>query len=405
MQKFISLITLVIFSSCQSQANYDSSIKFTTDFEEFQNLSRLKEKLSGVEIIAIGENTHGLGEVFATKVKLVKFLHEELDFDLILFESGYGDGALAWENIESFTAEEFTKTFTSNFYYKSEEIMSLVSYVKDRTNNTLKIQGFDCQPQQRYLSKRMSEIVKPIDTVFSESVTAELKDFNKLYQFEQNKDTLGFYKQREKFSNFLSDYENLIDNQEKALIENGTTFKELDAIRKSIEMFRNTYSKLEFGNLMGWPMFLNLRDKALFENVEWFKTNNPKAKIIIWAQNSHIEKEHSQNEPINWMGHSLKKKYGSKYYAIGTIVYKGNSLTYSGEFSFEHNSPEFLAYHLNQANEKKYLFDLTASKGIKFINQLHSGIDNGGNTSKFIAKDRFDGLLFIKESGKPKLLE
>ena len=190
MNKILSLILLLTFYSCKAQTDFKSTIEFTSDLEKFENLSSLKETLKDVEVIALGENTHGLGEVFAVKTELVKYLHLELGFDLVLFESGYGDAALAWEQFDSLSTKEFTRVFSSNFYYNSEEIENLVGYAKSQ-NRKLKIQGFDCQPQQNYLVKRMSEIAQPIDSTFAELIPLEMRNFNNLYQFENDKDKIG----------------------------------------------------------------------------------------------------------------------------------------------------------------------------------------------------------------------
>src|SRR5690606_2946992 len=105
-------------------------------------------------------------EVFTAKAELVKFLHQELGFDIVLFESGYGDAALAWEQFDTLSSKAFTQVFSSNFYYNTKEIEQLVSYAKTQ-NGSLSIQGFDCQPQQNYLIKRMTEIAQPINSVFA----------------------------------------------------------------------------------------------------------------------------------------------------------------------------------------------------------------------------------------------
>lgn len=202
MDKILILIVILTFSFCKAQTPFNSTIEFTSDLETFENLSELKETLKDVEIVALGENTHGLGEVFKAKTELVKFLHQELGFNLVLFESGFGDGALAWEHFDSLSPREYTNSFTSNFYYHSEEIKGLIEYAKTR-NNRLAIKGFDCQPKQDYLIKRMTEIIQPIDSVFARSVNTGMNDFNKLYQFEYEKDSVKFYKQRAEFINLF----------------------------------------------------------------------------------------------------------------------------------------------------------------------------------------------------------
>lgn len=404
MKKILTYIIALSFCSCSAQTNFNSTIEFTSDLEKFGNISGWKETLKGVEIIALGENTHGLGEVFEAKTELVKFLHQELGFDLVLFESGYGDAALAWERLDSLSGREFTSIFSSNFYYNSEEIEDLVSYVKSQ-NGRLKIQGFDCQPQQNYLIKRMTEITQPLDSIFAKSVPLEMRSFNNLYQFEIENDTLSFSKQRDRFIKFLNNYTAFLNKNTNELLKSGTTKNEIHALRRSNEILINTYSDIKIGELMSWPASANIRDEALFEIVKSYKEGNPGTKIIIWAQNSHIENKTKPNHNVNWMGHSLKKKYGDKYYSIGTIVYSGKNLNYNGTFEFEHNDNNYLAYYLNQYQKEEYVLDLRKYNKNDFFSKLLLGMENNGNTAEFIAKDRFDGLLFIKFSDIPNLIK
>ncbi len=106
------------------------------------------------------------------------------------------------------------------------------------------------------------------------------------------------------------------------------------------------------------------------------------------------------------MGHSLKKTYGDKYYSIGSIVYSGKDLLgNNGPFEFESSNNTYLAYHLNQFKKDKFVLDLRSHDKFDFTNQLLLGMESYGNTSGFIAKDRFDGLLFIKYSDIPKLIK
>lgn len=404
MRKFLAFLIALAFYSCKAQSSLNSTAEFTSDLENFYSINKLKQALEGVEIVALGENTHGLGEVFATKSALVQFLHQELGFNLVLFESGYGDAALAWERLDSLTAKEYTQVFSSNFYYHSDEILKLITYVKSQNGN-LVIQGFDCQPQQNYLIKRMQEIALPIDSNLANSVLHEMQSFNKLYQYENVGDTVLFYQQRDSFIVFLNRYNTFLDESQNVLLNTGTTKNEISTLKKSNEIFLRTYSTIQFGEMMGWPAYANLRDKSLFETVSWFKESNPEAKIIIWAQNSHIENSSKPNYNVEWMGHGLKRVYGNKYYSIGTIVYSGKNMNYNGSFDFEHNDDKYLAYHLNQYQKEKYVLDLRNYDRNDFTTQLLLGMENNGSMAEFIAKDRFDALLFIKYSDIPHLIK
>ena len=49
--------------------------------------------------------------------------------------------------------------------------------------------------------------------------------------------------------------------------------------------------------------------------------------------------------------------------------------------------------------------DLRSYKKDDFIYQSLLGMDNGGYTARFIAKERFDGILFVKYSDIPQLIK
>ena len=250
----------------------------------------------------------------------------------------------------------------------------------------------------------MTEIAQPLDSVLAKSVPLEMRSFNNLYQHENDKDTTAFNKQRDRFIGFLNHYNAFLNTNINELVKTGTTKQEINALKKSNAIFIKTYSSINIGEIMGWPEADNIRDKSLFEIVKSFKEENPESKIIIWAQNSHIENQSKPNYNVNWMGHHLKKTFGEKYYSIGAVVYSGKNLNYNGTFDFEHNDNKYLAYHLNQFQKEKYVFDLRKHNQNDFTNKLLLGMENNGNTAEFIAKDRFDGLLFIKSSDIPKLI-
>jgi erythromycin esterase-like protein len=279
-----------------------------------------------------------------------------------------------------------------------------MEYVKSR-NKDVVVKGFDCQPQQDYLSTRMTDIMQPVDSILSKSVESELRNFNKLYQFENDKDTIGFNNQRNKFINFITQYETTIQNKKAQLLNSNCSENELNIILNSLEIFRNTYSKIQFGDMMNWQNNANIRDKAMYETIKWFKDKNPNEKIIIWAQNSHIENTSKPGYSVNFMGHSLKGTYRDKYYSIGAIVYSGKNLNYSGTFDFEHNTADYLAYHLNQFKKDEFVLDLRNYNKKDFTSQELLGMESNGNTAGFFAINRFDGLLFIKYSDIPKLFK
>lgn len=55
--------------------------------DDYQDLQFLKPLLEGKRIVQLGESGHGVAEFNLAKVRLTKFLHKEMGFDVIAFES------------------------------------------------------------------------------------------------------------------------------------------------------------------------------------------------------------------------------------------------------------------------------------------------------------------------------
>lgn len=63
----------------------------------FSDLRPLGEAIGGAQVVMLGEQTHGDGAALQAKTRLVKYLHAEHGFDVLVFESGFYDCAKAWE--------------------------------------------------------------------------------------------------------------------------------------------------------------------------------------------------------------------------------------------------------------------------------------------------------------------
>ena len=56
-----------------------------------KDFSFLKEELKDVQVVMLGEISHFDGNVFETKTEIIKYLVENMGFDVIAFESGIYD--------------------------------------------------------------------------------------------------------------------------------------------------------------------------------------------------------------------------------------------------------------------------------------------------------------------------
>jgi hypothetical protein len=115
---------------------------------DYSDLQPLKRVIGGARIVLLGEQTHDDGTTFLAKSRLTKFLHEEMGFDVLAWESGLYDVARAWEFIEE-GADPATTMRRALFpaWTDVEETRALFEYIgaAARTTRQLAVAGFDCQ--------------------------------------------------------------------------------------------------------------------------------------------------------------------------------------------------------------------------------------------------------------------
>jgi erythromycin esterase-like protein len=71
------------------------------DGDDFSDLQPLRQILGAARVLVLGEATHGDGSTFLAKTRLMRFLHRELGYDVLAFESGFYDCWKAWQRIRA----------------------------------------------------------------------------------------------------------------------------------------------------------------------------------------------------------------------------------------------------------------------------------------------------------------
>ena len=96
----------------------------------------------------LGEPSHGAGTAFAAKARLMKFLHRRLGFDVLIWESGLYDVALAQAGMEG-NDDGVTAARRGIFslWSMAAEVAPLFTYIKasQRSAHPIEMAGFDMQ--------------------------------------------------------------------------------------------------------------------------------------------------------------------------------------------------------------------------------------------------------------------
>src|SRR5260221_5450981 len=97
---------------------------------DFSDLEGLRAALKGARVVMLGEHRHDEGTALLAKARLVRFLHEQMGFNVLAFESGLYDCPKAWEFIVK--GEEPRKALSRGVFAiwsQSREVQPLFDYI------------------------------------------------------------------------------------------------------------------------------------------------------------------------------------------------------------------------------------------------------------------------------------
>lgn len=319
------------------------------DSEDYSDLQFLKEELKGKRIVQLGESSHGIGDYYALKSRLVKFLHKEMGFTVLALEGGFGDINLANVNKDNLSARYLVdNTVFGNFVNK--DMLTAFEHVKDHVSSEapLQLAGFDCQSSSSYFQEFMVPFLKDFDPVLSEEFDEGFSSSFKLYAHMQ--DSMALMSRLEKNSELFVKIKNLLTKHQEKI---RTTYPEhpklLEIIAKSIDTYEK-YWNFSFTDLQLFKSRA-IRDELMAENFIWLAEKlYPEEKIIIWAHNGHVSKGNAswtdQNgNLIKLQGGLLAKHFKSQNYVIGLFAIRGESYQHwtKKHIQFDHRETDYLA--------------------------------------------------------------
>jgi erythromycin esterase len=145
----------------------------TSSDEDFSDLQFLKDVIGRRRLVQLGESGHGVAEFDSAKVRLIKFFHEAMGFDVIAFESSiyecYAANSAATSGLDMLQRSIFT-------VWATEEVLPLFEYIQttQQTGHPLTLAGFDTQiSSARGVADRptfLRRILATIDSEYADEV-------------------------------------------------------------------------------------------------------------------------------------------------------------------------------------------------------------------------------------------
>ncbi|RDU37916.1 hypothetical protein DRW41_08890 [Neobacillus piezotolerans] len=386
--------------------------------EVYKDLEFLKPLLKDKKYVFLGESSHGISEYNQIKVRMVKYLHKELRFDVIAFESPVLDASLSYSEKEmmGYSGKDLNQEAVYNFWHAGE-VTPLFDYIIDnKSKNPLILTGFDIQLKSDVLERFLTKISKT-DTELAEEF-AELEMNYKAIRMEMMKGTAPSDEDIKYFELGYQKAMGYIHKNEDKIFEE---YKEYPELKKLLILgMQNRIDLIKSRATTRQHDFI-IRDELMAKNIEELaKEVYPGKKIIFWAHNGHIRDNNSevlQNVEggtkfypwtIPTMYENLPNQMKEESYNIGLYAYEGSFIDTSGQIATYNNGEKYkeisLEYKLNQAGSDYSFIDISRQKENQYNKWIFEPIESvyqGLFLEKFIPKKTYNGLTFIKEVNPP----
>jgi len=399
---FFLLYTLIINAQEPISETINSRLvdlhKVGDNDENFEGFERIKNEIGAAQIVMLGEQSHTDATTFETKIKLIKYLHQEMDFEILAFESSIYDCDRAWSMIQKgHDVKDALGKGIFDTWSVLEELNPLYQYFEQQLalENPLMIAGFDPQFAGKLAADYFAQDLTTYLATF-ENASLYQKEVQQLQTFI-NKRRKGKKAKKKKAIQNIAFLQKLIGIIEKEQTTDLSDFW-IQSL-KSLEVWVSDIS-LETDN----------RDQKMAENLIWLKEKYPNKKIICWGATSHflynsslIKMENKKLRKVaddyysnhSMMGDYIKEKYGDDVYTIGFIAHEG-TFGYNRTRKIESPAKNSLEYIIGKSTNDNYFLSL---KDMSLEGYLSRPLAHQNMTTD-IAKV-MDGVIFNRHMRRP----
>ncbi len=392
---------------------------------DFQDLQFLKETLKDNRIVLLGEQSHGEGATFEAKVRLIKFLHQELNYEIISFESGLYDNYKAFENIKDTSYRESPlKESIFRIWSESKEFEPLLKYIHEKKVSTrpLIVTGFDCQADNIFKDEFLNDLQNFLGTSMKLSeqevnILDEVISAGPEFIVADEADSILFFNTCRKIVTNLESLQNF-QHDIKAKILRQSLISWLEIMKGEMDLLNDVPVKVQ-----------NPRDFQMAQNLIFLSELYPEKKIIGWGASYHfanqielfkntdltkfyiqkldslqksedptdLDQEVSEAVP---MGRILKDHFGSKVYSMCFSSFEGEfGMLGHNTTSLDAIRPpsESIEYVLAMRGNNYTFVDYRPMQDVSMF--YSSAL---GNLPVYAPWQKiFDGLFFIKKTFPP----
>jgi len=374
--------------------------------DNYSDLIPMLKSIADSRIVMLGEFTHACKEINELKIRIIKFLYEKMDFDVLVFESDFA--GMTAMNFQKDTMSEERMIYQGFLsLWHTEEYKDFMKWIALKKPETT---GLDPQ----WLTSGFKNFIRKKPASIDSNMA------NRLWQLETRyEEFVGLMKKTNvRNSDALkSRRDSLVDNynmlrdlfsqQKRIHAINKSVIKELDFF---IKTFENRISYLMYFTKFKTelPRRFFERNNQMAHNLAWLAdTIYPNRKIIVSAHNYHIAYE---NPEVKVMAQLLPEALKKQAYSIAFFGGEGYYANNSGNPKpIAQLNAGSLRHILLKTNMDQLFLDISREKMNARNKWLFRPIEIEGfatlSGNKFInLKKSFDGIFFIKNISAPVFL-
>ncbi len=391
------------------------SLKTVNAESGFEDMKSLKEIFKNVNVVGLGESSHGTSEFFKMKHRMLEFLVKEMGFSSFYIEASMSRCNYINQYVLYGKGNLDTATTIQGFYtWRVEEVRDMIEWIRQYNKNKpdamkVKFLGYDLQLND-FAWQDMKQFYKKVNPASVSSIDSIYAAFEAI--------VMGRVAQKKLDSLSEKLYRQCLSILNDILLNNGryqyvTGKKVYDENLMNIQLIVQEMEWRKNG-------FDGTRDYYMAQNIMNLLNQEKKnAKVVIWAHNGHIEKQSAGDRKP--MGYYLEKYLKQKYYAVGFEFYSGSFQTKNFDIEGTPDNwdvvrigdppKESLPWYFNQTGKSRLFMDFryTRADTVKnFSNsyQMHS-FGSGYSPAKepittSLLLTGFDGMIYIKNSTAAK---
>jgi erythromycin esterase len=312
--------------------------------EDFSDLEPIAHAIGGASVVQLGEPSHGAGTALAAKVRLFKFLHQRLGFDVLIWESGLYDVALVQAAMRG-TDDAITAARRGIFslWTEAAEARPVFEYVKSSqaTTRPVEMAGFDMQITANGSAERYGpELQAFVDgvwppplrekarTLATVATNARRRLFSTGFTARSDVDVLVSASRdlRDLIGGKRSDFEQAWGSSRTDFMDRTVENMRIDAMQR----FEAAHSPPTTADRE------NRRDAVNADNLRWLIGSKCRGrKVVVWAHNVHIMKAYLSGDFLDVhlrprpgdmkpTGVFLSQWLGRELYTIGMTAFGGS---------------------------------------------------------------------------------